>query len=66
MFDSSLSFDDHVSKLVSECWYHLKNIAKIRRYLTVDEAKKVINAFVCSKIDYCNAILYGVKQITVD
>ena len=39
-FDSLLNFDTHVCKVVSECWYHLKNISKIRRYLTVDELKK--------------------------
>ena len=41
LLDSLLTFDSHVSKLVSECWYHLKNISKIRRYLTTEEAKKV-------------------------
>ena len=66
ILDSSLTFDSHVSKLVSECWYHLKNIAKIRRYLTTEEAKKVIHAFISSKIDYCNAMLYSVKQSTFD
>ena len=66
VLDSSLTFDDHVSKLVSECWYHLRNIAKIRRYMTIDEAKKIVHAFVCSKVDYCNAILYGIKQTTLD
>jgi hypothetical protein len=66
VFDSSLTFDSHVSKLVSECWYHLKNIAKIRRYLTTEEAKKVVHAFISSKIDYCNALIYGVKQSTFD
>ena len=39
-FDSLLNFDTHVCKVVSECWYHLKNISKIRRYLTVDGLKK--------------------------
>ena len=64
-FDCNLDFDDHVSKLVSECWYHLRNIQKIRRYLTVEELKKLVHAVISSKIDYCNAILYGVKATTL-
>ena len=65
-FDSALSFDCHVCKLVAECWYHLKNIAKIRRYLTTQEAKKVVHAVISSKFDYCNVILYGLKQSTLN
>ena len=64
-FDSSLTFDKHVSKRVSECWYHIRNIQKIRRYLTEDELKKVVHAVISSKIDYCNSILYGVKMSTL-
>ena len=65
-FDTSLSFDKHVSKLVSECWYHIRNIQKIRRYLTNEELKKVVHAVISSKIDYCNSILYGVKMSTIN
>ena len=60
--DSSLSFDNHVNKTVSECWYHLKNIAKIQRYLNSDELKKLVHAIICSKLDYCNSVLYGLKS----
>ena len=63
--DPLLNFDAHVCKVVSECWYHLKNIAKIRRYLTNDELKKLVHAVISSKLDYCNSILYGVKSSTL-
>ena len=59
--DSSLNLDHHVDNLVSECFYHLKNISKIRRYMTNNDAEKLIHAFVSSKIDYCNALLYGIR-----
>ena len=64
-FDCNLNFDNHVTKLVSECWYHIRNIQKIRRYLTTDELKKLVHAVISSKIDYCNSILYGVKASTI-
>ena len=64
-FDSLLDFDSYVCKLVSECWYQLQNIRKIRRYLSVDELKKLVHAIISSKIDYCNSILYGVKASTL-
>ena len=59
--DSFLTFDQHVKKLVSECFYHLRNIAKIKRYLC-----KLIHAFVSSKLDYCNSVLFGIKSVTLN
>ena len=63
--DCSLSFDYHISSLVSNCMFHLKNIAKIKRFLTRDETEKLIHAFMTSKFDYCNALLYGVKSTSL-
>ena len=59
--DTSLDFGSHVNNLVSECFYHLKNIAKIRRYLTDAEAQKLVHAFVTSKLDFTNSVLFGIK-----
>ena len=59
--DPYLNLESHVNNLVSECFYHLKNIAKIRRYLTDNEAQKLVHSFVSSKLDYTNSILYGMN-----
>ena len=40
-------------------WYHLYNISKVRRLLTLDQTKTVIHAYVTSKIDSNNALLSG-------
>ena len=60
--DSALNLDSHINKVVSECWYHLKNIAKIQRYLSADELKKLVHAIISSKLDYCNSVIYGIKS----
>ena len=39
----------------------MKNVAKIKRYLTKEDTEKLVHAFVSSKIDYCNSLLYGVN-----
>ena len=62
--DESMSLDSHVNTLVSECFYHLKNIAKIKRYLSDQQTQKLVHAFVSSKLDYSNAVLYGLKSTT--
>ena len=60
--DQALDFDLHVSSVVSSCMFHLKNIAKIKRYLTRAETEKLVHAFMSSKFDYCNSLFIGIKQ----
>ena len=43
----------------------MKNVSKIKRYLTLAEIEKVIHAIVTSKLDYCNALLNESKSATV-
>ncbi|KAI5620958.1 hypothetical protein C0J50_19451, partial [Silurus asotus] len=38
---------------------HLRNIAKIRNMMTLQDAEKLVHAFVTSRLDYCNALLSG-------
>ena len=40
----------------------LRNIGLIRQYLTSYATKSLINGLVTSRLDYCNALLYGVPQ----
>ena len=44
---------------VNRTFFHLRNIGFIRKYLTYDAAQITIHAFVVSKLDYCNSLLYG-------
>lgn len=44
----------------------LYNIRRIRKYLAFEAAKSLVQAFVISRIDYCNAILYGLPAIHVN
>ncbi|KAI3373392.1 hypothetical protein L3Q82_021939 [Scortum barcoo] len=40
-------------------FYHLRNIAKIRHFLSQSDAEKLVHAFVSSRLDYCNSLLSG-------
>ena len=37
----------------------LHNISRIRRFLSTDTTKALVHAFVTSRVDYCNSLLYG-------
>ncbi len=58
-FDDSVTMSTHLTKMSKNAFYHLHNIGRIRKYLDRDSTKKIIHAFVSSRLDYCNALLYG-------
>ena len=57
-FDSQLSMLTHISKVCGAAFYHLHNIGRIRKFLSPDDTKPLIHAFITSRIDYCNSLLY--------
>ena len=59
VMDSALNMEAHVQRLCQTSVAQLKNIADIRRFITHDAAEKLVHAFITSRLDYCNALLYG-------
>ena len=54
--DSTLTMSIHISKLCGGTFYHLHNIARIRKFLSLEVTKTLVHAFVTSRIDYCNSL----------
>ena len=63
-FDSKLQMDIQVKSMCKKAWLNLYNVGKIRDYLTEDQAKIVIHAYVTSKLDANNALLAGLTRTT--
>ena len=62
IFDSAVSSEAFVNSIRKSAWFNLFNISRSRRSLTTDAAKILIQAYVMSKIDYCNSLLYGIPD----
>ena len=45
--------------------FHLRNIRAVRKYLTPEAAAIAINSFVFSRLDYANALLYGLPMAQI-
>ena len=58
-FDRNLDMASHISKQWASAFYHLHNISQIHRFLSTDTTKALVHAFVTSRVDYCNSLLYG-------
>ena len=44
----------------------MRDLRRIRRYLTHDAAISLANALISSRLDYCNSLLYGVPKKYTD
>ena len=64
-FDFNFQFHSHINKTCQSAVYSLHNIRRIRKYLPLKAAKTLVQAMVISRIDYCNAILYGSLAIHI-
>ena len=49
----------YVAAVCKSSFFHLGNIFKIRKFLSVDSVKTFVHAFITSKVDYCNSLLCG-------
>ena len=56
----------HVNNICSSSFYYVYNIRRIRKYLSHRTATSLIHAFITSKLDYCNSLLYGLPTIHVN
>ena len=62
LFDEHMSMHPQVTQVVRTCNFHLRNIGKIRRYITTDACKAAVQSLVVSRLDYCCALLHGLPQ----
>ena len=59
MLDTHLTMKNQVINLVRTANFELRRINSIRHYLSVAATKKLVLAFIMSRLDYCNSLLYG-------
>ena len=66
IFDSSMTMSRHMDAIVKSGCYHLRKIAKIRNVLALDTTKILIHAFVVSKIDSYDSLIFGLPKHLID
>lgn len=66
MLDNNLTMASQVNSVCKSASFALRRIGTVRKFLDQTNSEKLIHAFVTSKLDYCNSLLYGLpdKQIS--
>jgi hypothetical protein len=54
--------ENHVNTVSKTCHYHMRNIGRIRQYLTDDACKTIVQSLVTSRLDYANILLHGLPN----
>ena len=44
------------------CYHHLKDLRRIRKFLSVETAALLEYSMISSRLDYCNSLIYGVSK----
>ena len=56
--DCHLTMNAHVSNIAHTCYFELRRLASIRRFLTSTATATLVSALVLSRIDYCISLLF--------
>ena len=60
--DQCMTMENQINAVTKSAYFHIKNVSKIRKYLTLSSAKTVVQSLVVSRLDYGNALLGNLPQ----
>lgn len=60
--DSGMKMTAQISNTIRACYCQLRSIAKIKKYLSKDAVVKLCHAFITSRIDNMNSLLYKIPD----
>ena len=62
IFDSNLSFSDHISYISKSCFSHIRDLRHIRNTLDHKTACTLATSLIHSKLDYCNSLYLNISN----
>ena len=66
VFDETMEMKGQVNQITRSCYAHIRAFSHIRKYLTKDATERLVNAFVTSRLDNNNSLLYGIPDYLLD
>ena len=62
LFDAKFCFTNHVNSVIKSCFISLRDLHRIRRFLSVDTSVVIANALVSSRLDYCYSLFRSLSS----
>ena len=64
-FQTDMSMDKHISSIIKSCFLQLCDFRHIRPFISKTAAIILANAFVHSRLDFCNSLYYGLPKYSI-
>ena len=64
-FDNVLSMNEQITEMTKQAFRDIRNIQCVRKYLILDATKTGVQCLVCSKLDFCNSLYYGLPSFQI-
>jgi hypothetical protein len=62
IFEENFSLHKHVSLVCRSGYFQLKTIKSVKKYLPKQALVTLVHAFISSRLDFCNSLLYGLPD----
>jgi len=62
VFDEHLTYHDQISAVSKTCFYHIRDLRRIRPFLDHSTAAVIATSLVHSKLDYCNSLYLNLPK----
>ena len=59
LLDGTLSMENLISQTAKSCYYQLRRISSVLKYLSTEATVKLVTSLILSRLDYCNSLLSG-------
>ena len=63
IFGNKLNMERQVTTICKSASFHIRNISRLRKFLSVNSTKALVHAFVTCRLDNCNSLLWSPKYL---
>ncbi|XP_072048886.1 uncharacterized protein [Amphiura filiformis] len=57
-----MSMTDHVKATIKSVNFHLRNVYRIRRFITIDSCYHLVRTLILSRLDYAHSLMFGTSS----
>ena len=65
LLDGTLSLDKQIQNLIKYCYTVIRKLSQIKSFLTQDQLKTMVSTYILQKLDYCNALYFGLSSSSI-
>ena len=62
LLDSKMSFSPHIIASIAQGYALIRNVAGIRKYISREHLKTLVNSIIIAKFDHCNSLYAGISS----